>query len=257
MKRLFGLVITLTVFPFMCPHNVYADALALSSINVSDLQITATNGSIVFGGPWAPQGFAQAQNSLGNLNAQSNSNPGGAAANAAVPYVVVSGSANANLNATASSGVDLSGITAPSFGNSAGQGTLWNVFEITGGSGPTSVAFSALVTGLLQLTTDAATLDAYTEAIFNLTLNSSSVLFFDSILTGGSNFNATLPFSQALSGTFTLNFNTPYMLAIQADSESKAISAPVPEPATLPMTLVGLTLVAGAARRLRRERSLR
>jgi hypothetical protein len=242
------------------PCNANADALALSSISFSNLQITASTGSVVFGGPWTSEGFAQSQDSLGAMNPRFTSSGGGTSTAATtVPYANALGSANAGtLNGSASSQVNLTGITDPTSGNSVGQGTLQNVFMITGGTGSTTVAFSTVLAGLLQMTTDSSAIGESTEAIFNLTLNSDSVLFFGSMLTGGLGFNSTTPISQTLSQTLTLSFDTPYFLTIQSDAESSAIStATVPEPSTLPMMLVGLVLMGGAAQKTLGQRRTR
>jgi len=47
---------------------------------------------------------------------------------------------------------------------------------------------------------------------------------------------------------FSTDFDKPYFVLAQPDSEASAASAAIPEPSTLPMMLVGLVLVAGAAR---------
>src|SRR5262249_34006976 len=41
----------------LTPAHVYADAMAFSSINFSNLQITASTGSVTFGSSWMAQGF--------------------------------------------------------------------------------------------------------------------------------------------------------------------------------------------------------
>src|SRR4029077_6855748 len=80
----------------LTPRHAHADAMASSSINFSNLQITPSSGSVSFGGPWTADGFAQAQNSLGELDAPFDSNVGGiASANAAVTFASGLGSANA------------------------------------------------------------------------------------------------------------------------------------------------------------------
>jgi hypothetical protein len=78
---------------------------------------------------------------------------------------------------------------------------------------------------MLQLITDSSATLA-TQTSFTLQLNGNPVLFFSSSLTGGANFNSTLPFSQMLSTTLTLDFDTPVFsvsaggLGIDGDQQS-------------------------------------
>ena len=188
-------VLLLAVVSLLIPCNGYADAIAVSSINFSNLRIRPALGSVVFGGPWSAQGFAQAQNTLGEGVAQFDFSAGGlATANAAVTFASAMGSADGGaLTGFASSNVNLTGLTTPVQGISAGQGALFNTFMLTGGAGSTTVDFAVLAAGLLRLITDASAIQATTQTSFTLQLDGNPVLFFSSSLAGGANFNSTTP----------------------------------------------------------------
>src|SRR5215470_3577423 len=121
-----AIIFLLSTLPLVYPCDANADALALSSISFSNLRITPTSGTVVFGGAWTSEGFGQAQNSLGALDPEFTSSGGGTSTAAATaPYANALGSANGGtLSGTASSADNLAGITSPTFANSVGQGTL-------------------------------------------------------------------------------------------------------------------------------------
>jgi hypothetical protein len=219
---------------FCIPGVVYADSIATSNISFSNLQITASAGTIQFLGPWNTEAFAQAQNSLGELDSQSSSNTGtGSTATATVTFAGATGDAAvAPLSGDASSNASI----VPDFNaqaRSQGNGTLFNSFEITGGTGSVNVTFSAGIAGKLDVSTDDDGVLAQTETIFNLQLDGQPVLFFDSILSVGPNSSASMLIGQTLTNTESLNFNTPYQVLAQADSESQAIVTPEPPTASL------------------------
>ena len=233
------------------PGVGYADAVALNTISFSNLQIIASTGTVQFQGAWNSQAFAQAQNSLGGLDSQFVSNTGGPAmVTATVLFASASGTALvASLSGAALSNASLPGnINAQAL--STGTGTLFNFFEITGGTGSVNVTFSADLAGMLDVMTDQSGLLARTETIFTLGLDGQPILFFDSPLLVGSNDHASLAFAQTLSTTLSLNFNTPYLLFAQADSESQAIN--IPEPPTIAL---GFTALLGLAACVRKKRT--
>jgi len=235
---------------FCIPGVVYADSIAGSDISFSNLQITASAGTIQFQDVWTTQAFAQAQNSLGGLASQFNSNNGGpSTASAAVTLASASGNAAvAPLSGAASSNATIPGnMNAQAI--STGTGTLFNFFEITGGSGSVNVTFSADIAGTLDVMTDQTGLLASTETIFGLQLDGAPILFFDQPLSVGPNSSASTAFSKNLSTMVSLDYGTVYYVVAQADSESRAINTP--EPATASLLFSALLGVAGYVRKRR------
>ncbi len=205
--------------------------------------------------------FAEAQNSLGEYDADGDFSTGGTVgANAAVTWANGNGTASApappappDLNVTASgaSDVDIPGQTVAQ-ASSLGRGALYNTFTITGGIGTVDVDFSVDIAGDLYVFTDKCGVFAETEVIFGLELDGAPILFHDDLLSIGSNSSATLSVSESLFDTRTLEYDVPYFLWLECDSESAA--ANVPEPSTIALMFIGLGGLAGFAwrRRLRK-----
>ena len=172
------------------------------------------------------------------------------ATNAAVTWANAQGDANSptppafpdlSVTGDASSYVNVPGC-APNWASSSdGHGTLSNTLQVTGGTGSVSVNMSANIAGILQLYTDSCGVSAYSEVIFTMevfglpdTANGPQnpvVLFYDQPFTIGPNSQIIYPFEQTLTGSATLNFDTPYGFLIEVDSESMGV---VPEPHARP-----------------------
>lgn len=206
----------------------YATVIASSSISISNLQINPASGTVIFLDPWSSTAFAEAQNSLGEWDAQFDSNIGGSAlANATVTYANASGGANGlSLTANAGSNVFIPG-SIEAAAAAIGRGTLFNSFMITGGVGDVNVTFSLGMIGALQVMTDQFGQLAETEVIVSLELDGDSVLYYrDHLLIGPSSSDMrTSP--TALTGMRTLQFDAPYFLLAEADSESRGINTPI------------------------------
>jgi len=247
--RLFAFLLLSTLF-FSAPRIVYATAIAFSDIAFFNLQITPSVGSIQFLDLWTAEAFAQASNSLGQRDQAFDFSVGGVAvANAAVTFANGHADASAlNLTAIATSAVNIPGAQEAQ-ASSVGLGTLFNSFIITGGTGPVEVGFSADIAGLLNVFTDETGLRARTRTIFALELDGTPILFHDLFLDVGPNSASTLAFSQILFATLSLQFNTPFFILAQVDSESLGINTPIPEPSTITLMLVGLGALAGFARK--------
>jgi hypothetical protein len=223
-------------------------AIADSSIALFDLSITPATGTVEFdGGVPTAQAFAQAANSLGELKNQFGSSPPDPAhAEASVTWAEGTGDASAaSFTASAASAVNLPGHD--NFAASLGQGSLFGSFTITGGTGSVNVVFSMALAGHLHGFADEFG-RFETEVITALDVDGSSVLFDRFELHGGPNFpDLTIPLSEILTATLALEFDVPYFLFAQADSETFARN--IPEPGTLVLTLLGLTGAAQARRK--------
>jgi len=229
---------------FCIPGVVYADSVAISNISFSNPQITASAGTIVFADPWNTQAFAEAQNSLGEHDKHFDSHTGAPSkATATVSYAGATGKADvAPLDGAASSYATLVPNDPIPEADSKGRGTLYNFFEITGGTGSVDVTFSADIAGALLVATDDDGLLAQTETIFGLELDGQPILFFDKLLSVGPDSFASAAFGKTLSTTTALNFDTPYFVLAQGDSESVAVLTPEP-----PTALLLFSALLGAA----------
>jgi hypothetical protein len=218
----------------------------MSNITASDLTISATSGTIVVD-TFTTFVFAQAQNSLGELNAQFDT---------AVDAGVLTGAIATWADAQALSGDTLwlasSNASMPpmtvGFANSTGIGQLELTFSIACADPPcdseTNVDFSAFIEESLNLLTDTSGETAESQTIFNLLLNGDTLLFRNSLLSIGPGSSDALANALLLMTSRTLLYGTPYTLLLRVDSESLAVN--VPEPALL--TLLGLGGLAAAMR---------
>ena len=181
-------------------------------------------------------------------------------ANAAVTWADGHGTASApaspappdlNVTGTADSHVNIPGCVVGA-AQSLGRGALYNEFMITGGTGTVNVDFSVDIAGALDVFTDECGVFAETEVIFGLELDGTPILFHNDYLYVGNNDSAILSVSESLFDTRTLEYDVPYFLYLEVDSESAG--ANTPEPSTIALMLIGLGGLAGFAgtRRLRK-----
>ncbi|HME00024.1 MAG TPA: hypothetical protein VKM93_22175 [Terriglobia bacterium] len=253
------------------PDGAYADSIASSTISFSNIQITLPTGnpgSIVWQGAappgtsctgvapaWCSQAYAEPQNGLGEDIPVFTSNTGAAStASATVTFANASGTADvSSLSGTASGNASILGTTAQAITSSTSS--LSNSFEITGGTGSVDVAFSTDFNGQVQVANDQNGVQATAEAIFNLNLDGSPVLSFDSPISVGSSASLVSPFGQTLTNTVPLNFDTSYPLFIQADAETSAYN--VPEYPSVVLLTIGLLAMAAYAYAAERRSALR
>ena len=245
-SRVFGLLLSAALL-LAAAHRVDATAIANSEINLFNLEIIPSAGTIQFLDLWTAEVFALARNSLGELDAESNSAVGGTvSADAVVTFAEGHSSASApSLTANASSSVNIPGGTVAA--SSVGLGTLVNSFLIIGVTGLVDVAFSVDISVSLAVLTDAFGLLAETETIFSLEVDGNPTLFRHDLLSVGPNSASTLAFSENLFGILSLPSNTEISIVVPLDSESVGINV-VPEPSTLALLVSGLTVLGGFAR---------
>jgi hypothetical protein len=241
----------------LAPSHALATAIANSGIVFSNLQITPASGTVSFLDPWQLEAFAEAQNSLGQFDQEFNSGTVPVSASATVLWASASGSAAQNFSdplAVAARAASSDAIPGKITGaaSSKGRGSLANGFIITNPTtGETQVDFSADIKGLLDVFTDQYGQLAETEIIFGLELDGKPILFADKLLSIGPNERQTLPVAETLSTSKPLQFNVPYGLFLEVDSESRVVNIPEP-PAWL---LLSLGLWAGFVSRRKKPMS--
>jgi len=252
-KRSLGLALLLSAaIGILIPGSVNAMAIAASQISFSSLQIIPDSGTVVYLDSWTAEAFAQAQNSLGELDNQFDFSVGGMAmANAIAMFAIGHADAGAvSLTGNASGSLNIAGsIDAQAI--SIGRTTLFNSFMITGGSGPVDVDFSTDLTGLLHVFTDSFGQQAFADMNLSLQLDGDTVLFHHSELSVGPNSpSMTLPVATTLNGMRTLTFDTSYFVLVEGELDPMGIHV-VPEPSTGVLFLLGLCYVGWLATKRR------
>ncbi|KIH77722.1 PEP-CTERM protein-sorting domain-containing protein/RHS repeat-associated core domain-containing protein [Geoalkalibacter ferrihydriticus] len=227
----------LTWLLFFCfiPKPTWATAIAESSLSFS-FNISPAAGNLTLLDPWFMETFAWASNSLGEMDFGFGFSEDSAASSAAVTWASGQGSSSGNTGA-AQSRVHIPG-TDVGYAESLGRGGTSGFFMITGGEGTVDVDFSASLLGSMFVFTDEFGVFAKTETIFGLELDGAPLLFFYDFLEIGPNSIDSSPISDVLFSTLTLDYDTPYFLYAEGDSESYA--ANVPEPSTFILLLAGL-----------------
>ena len=261
-------------FCLLAPQSVYAVALAESNLSFSNLQIVPASGTVVLT-PWGLEAFAEARNSLGELDQDyaSSTSPDQVQADAAVTWANAQGDASAladppdlNVTANANSTVDIPDHIKMAWAASDGRGSLSNLFTITGGTGSVEVDFSVDIAGSLHVLTTNNGILAETETIFTLAVINLITGDLELLLSNddpdkpplphllvGPNSKDDLSISETLTATPTLEFSTPglevpYFLYIEVDSESFGV---VPEPPVLALMSLGVGILVVSARKNR------
>jgi hypothetical protein len=228
---------------------------ASGSLNLDSLTVTPLSGTISGWSGWSLDAVSTALNSSGGFNQNydfENSPTTTATASASVAYATASASATAtSLDTSAISGQASGSVLIPGGINesasvSGGYGNYASLEASFTLSQATSVSFGALITAAQSMETDANGQVLENELIFNLNVDGSTVLFYDSPLTLG-------PSSTYESGPSVLPENNSIDLSagshdlfIELDDEQQVLE--VPEPSTY--LLLRIPLGAGFLRRL-------
>lgn len=257
--RFSALLMTLTV---CCA--IKASVIVDTGLNLLQLQIVPTSGTLQILSPFSASANAQAQDDLSGSNSQFNQvNNSATSATASTAFASASGAADAiGFTASASSGVNIPEVT--SFASSTGQGGLGLDFGGTGqieifSSSNTTVStmFSAELSGNQSLITTGGGQFATSEIIFNLLLPdlgaNGSILFLDNPLSIGTDSSLVAPYSNTLMNSVDLQTNTPYNFVLEVDAESSGDNV-VPEPSY--SFLTGLLLAGGIWRVMRASKSV-
>jgi hypothetical protein len=223
--------------------SAYADAISITSVSLSNLQIVPTAGMIVFTTQLSPaparahavvtDGFdGPSSTSVSQTVAQTSINLGFAGAAAVSDFTNMSFSANSN--------VMLSGCLC-SF-EAEGFASLRKSFMIVGGSGNVDVNMSALL----------ETMQMSLHVVDPADLISIHIFSFDSRLSIRPPTNSTLiETERQLSHVVTLQFDKEYILLLLVNANSRAGQNEIAEPASVVLLVSGLGFMAGFVKKWR------
>lgn len=226
--------------------TAYADAISISSVSFSNLQITSAAGTVVFT-PTGASAVALATNSLGQTAPVMSSTLPIAQASTAVLFASSSSVANTTtFSSEAHSLVTLTGCTCEA--SSAGQGNLSGTFVITGGDGNVNVNIGALFTTMQSVMTDQFGTFSQSQVITTLTLDGVAIFDVTNIVNIGRNLSDEETALHQISEAVSLQFNVPHTISIHIHAGSLAGNQ-VPEPATAVLLFSGLGFMAGFVRK--------
>jgi hypothetical protein len=231
-----------------------AMAIVDSSLTISNLTITPATGSASFELPLNTSATTHAFNSLGEEVFDGNSGTGtDVSAIAMVTFAKGTAQALASNNSVSASalvnippdGTVLAGVSVP-----GSDGDLSGFFDITGASAnPVNVTFSMHVSGSLHGVSDAAGFLQTGDLTAELDIDGTPVLFdFEALpelpsLVGINNYpNTTIPISETLAGTASLDPTFSHFFDMHADAEAQAFN--IAEPGSLSLLLAGLGVLA-------------
>ncbi|HKA45044.1 MAG TPA: hypothetical protein VKF40_23880 [Burkholderiales bacterium] len=239
------------------PFQAEATAIAHGDLDFKNLAITTGTGTTFsLDGPWTLEAFAHADNSLGQVDDQFNTDisPSTIGASAAVTWASAAGAASAPndppdlaITGAASSDVNVPGC-GPAAAFSNGRGTLFNSFTLTSSGPSAAVTFAIDISGVLKTVTDLCGIVAASEVIFSLEVDGTPVLFHDDLLSIGPSDAATKSIATHLTNTVTLDTGVSHFLLLEADSESRG-QVVVREPPAGVLLVAGLAALAAARRR--------
>ena len=229
--------------------TAYADAIAISSVSFTNLQITPAAGTILFGANQA-SATVQALNSLVENDIDFSNTLPIAQASAAVTFASASATAITNpFSASANSFVGTSCIcSAVSFGIAS----LSSTFVIVGGTGNVDVTISGLFTTMQNALRDQFGLLAQSDVSYSLTVD--DILAFSNAFTvvavGLTSSDQKSRMDQ-MEAVISLEFDVPHTIAILLKAQSTGIDNEVPEPATIVLLISGVGVMSAARRRRR------
>jgi hypothetical protein len=233
-------------------------AIVDSSLTISNLTITPASGSASYLLPLDTSATTHAFNSLGEEVFDGNSGTGtDVSTNAVVTFAHGSAQArasNRSVSASASvnipSGTVLAGVNVP-----GSDGDLSGFFDIIGAStNPVDVTFTMQVSGSLHGVSDASGFLQTGDLTAELDVDGTPVLFdFETLpglpsLVGINNYpNTTIPVSETLTATVSLDPTFSHFFDMHADAEAQAFN--IAEPGSLSLLLAGLGALAWRHRR--------
>lgn len=238
--------------------TAYADAIAITSGSLSNIQIVPTSGTVVF----TPQTGATAAGAVisdGFDGPPSNrmESPTRSEASLNLGFASAAGVSDiTNFSLSANSSVTLSSCLCQI--EAEGQAFLTQSFIIIGGTGNVAVNLSGLLSTMQSVMTDQFSFFAASSVIINLqVLNASDFspvhnFSFSNRVSIRPPTNSTLmELERQLSEAFTLQFGTEYSLRASVFANSEAAQNEVPEPASVVLLVSGLGFMAGVVKKRR------
>jgi len=252
-RRLAFAILGFSLLGSACPP-ARASISVESTSSFQDISITASAGTVVYIGV-AGSAYSQA-----GASSQYSAVDPGSANSTDVPVTGGSATGSGSVSALTGSGGATGFIpgTTAGFDTSTGRGSVNGQFEITGAAGSVNVTLSAVVNGLLNLSSDAYGVSGQGETDFALSVNGNPVLFNDLILSIGPDQTKNATVSDTLTATIPLLANTPYWFVGEADAEAYVVNASVsavPEPAAGPLLAGCLMLLLLVISQVRRHRA--
>lgn len=237
--------------------SAYADAVAITSVSLSNIQLVPTSGTLVFSPPQSgPRTAANAVavNGFGAEDSESQDSLTRSEGSASVNFANANSVSDfTNLLVTANSSVMLSGCVCDA--ESEGLAILRTSFMIVGGTGSVDVMFSGLVQSIQDLATDQMSLFAASDVDITMQVAGVNVFSFDPRLrlSGGFNDSDNFEVQRQLSQILNLQFGQQYDIDIFVRANSRAAQNEIPEPATVVLLASGLGLTAGFVRKRRAQ----
>jgi hypothetical protein len=239
--------------------SAYADAVAITSVTLSNIQLTPTSGTIVFSPPQSGPRTAANAVAINGFGEEDGSNQSESLTRSESSASVTFANANAvsdftNLLVSANSSVMLSGCLCDA--EAEGLAILRTSFMVIGGTGNVDVLFTGLVQSIQDLATDQLSLFAASDVDITMQVAGVNVFSFDPRLrlSGGFNDSDNFEVQRQLSQILNLQFGQQYDIDIFVRANSRAAQNEIPEPATVVLLASGLGLTAGFMRKLRAMR---
>jgi len=245
----------LLVFALVAGSALRAGVIVSTSGGLTGLTITPDSGTLNILPGMSATAFGQViDDPVGGSSFDGPNTVTDAATSASTSTLYANASASVSapaLTAGALTGVNLPGIDGPA--DTEANSQLSGSFEIADGgvdTNPVNVTFSADLALSQSLFTDLLGISASSEVIFQLSLPDDDangdfiglLLFSDTPLTIASDSSESSSLSPTLTGSALLQFNTPYSLFAEVDSESSGVDS-TPEPSTLWLAAAGLAAV--------------
>lgn len=247
----FAVFVRILVFGLVlgASSTAYADAIAITSFTVSNIQFTPATGTAIFM-PTSSSVQTNASNSLGEAKENAFNTFPLATSFSAVTFASAAGTGNAeNHSVSGTTIANVAGCTcsAASFAISSFSGNL----VIVGGTGEVDVTVSGLISQMRQVQTDQFGVLAESEVVFDILVNGVAVFSVDSLLSvSGPNQFALVEGSNPLSRLIKLQFGAVNTVEVRLTTRSLAVNE-VPEPATVLLLVSGLGFMTGVLKKRR------